>query len=116
MDDRVKALAISRRDLAALIDTLDEELKGFYLDNSASLTENERHRIKGIICEAAVRMESGEPCHPLLRPTGDKFWDKVEEISDQQRQIPKELRSMSGVPRGTFHTDRLPTKKDKPDG
>jgi hypothetical protein len=37
------------------------------------------------------------------------FWKSVEAISDQQRQIPSEIRRMSGVPKQTFHADRLPS-------
>jgi hypothetical protein len=38
------------------------------------------------------------------------FWKSIEAISDQQRQLPSELRQMSGVPKQTFRTDRLPEK------
>lgn len=44
------------------------------------------------------------------------FWKSVETISDQQRQLPRELRQMAGVPNQTFRVDRLPGTSTPPTG
>lgn len=50
-----------------------------------------------------------------MRKNTEDFWKSVVAISDEQRKLPKELRSLAGVAKQPFNANNLPDSSNQPE-